>query len=174
MQLTDDHPKWRWSTFYWAEEDNKRPRNWTGPWRHYHVLSTDSVGEDAPQGHVYCYSPYLEGQSDGNHVNCLSCHSFAAYSPTQLEMQSKGLKYGGQEFKTSATRKQVTDPYFDQCVGTGFFWTVTDSAYASDTPKGKSPRELFDAEIREMTGIRNMKGMPRQSLCLVKMLSGCK
>jgi hypothetical protein len=155
MQLTPEHPKWRWSTYYWTEEevphdDPTSIASWQAKWKHFQVMSTDDVPENYLYGnkHKFAYSPYVEGIQPGVHANCLSCHSYAAYFPNGAAEEQQPVSvfkaYGNNDF-ASINRANSYNSYFQNGIATSFLWSVADAAAGPGLIE--DTREKFIKEI---------------------------
>lgn len=154
MKLTQDHPEWMWMTFYWTRETNETEtptaNKWPAPWNRFHVATTTKIRELASAGHQICSNPYLEGSEiNGLKDNCLSCHSFAAYSPTESKKDS-GVGYGDSYPYTLKQRKKDENCYFDGAVQTSFAWSIsTNQDPSTNQVIEKFRQQLLDELIAE-------------------------
>lgn len=129
MKLVATNPNWIWMTYYWTRNDNDAETGsgvkWAAPWRHFHEFSTTAIREEAPVGHKICFNPYLEGTDfNGVKANCLSCHTFSAYSPTASKVND-GTKRGAIYPYALSQRQSDERKYFAGSVQTGFVWSIS-------------------------------------------------
>ncbi|HEV2963195.1 MAG TPA: hypothetical protein VG649_15295 [Candidatus Angelobacter sp.] len=128
MKLTPGSPDWIWSTYYWTRDTNETEsgKSWNAPWNHFHQVTTTAIRENAGD-HAICYNPYLEGhETNGLKANCLSCHSFAAYSPNANKVDD-GITLGRKYPYPAATRSRDEQEYFRDAVQTSFVWSISTS-----------------------------------------------
>lgn len=131
MKLVATNPNWIWMTYYWTRKPNDGETEsgtaWKAPWNHFHQYSTTAIREAGPSAHQICSNPYLEGSGpSGLKANCLSCHSFAAYSPTSSK-QPAGVKLGFRFPYPLSQRAHDEEDYFAGSVQTALVWSISDN-----------------------------------------------
>ena len=127
---------WRWSTFWWQRQPNQITRghypcisadgsvclNLPSPWNNYVM---DTAASPSPSNTVIepIFNPYLEGIfPNGNHTNCIVCHSFAAFpNPSGA---STNLSFGGQHGITSAALQTSLNTYLTGKTSTNMLWSL--------------------------------------------------
>jgi hypothetical protein len=129
MKLVATNPNWIWMTYYWTRNANDGETanriKWAAPWNHFHEYSTTAIREEAPSGHQICFNPYLEGTDpNGVKANCLSCHSFSAYSPASSKMPD-GTKLGATYPYPLSRRKWDENQYFAGSIQTALVWSIS-------------------------------------------------
>jgi hypothetical protein len=150
MKLTPTNPNWKWMTFYWTRENNDVESNgarWNAPWNHFHAMTTTSIREYSTSGHSICFNPYLEGHdTNGLKANCLSCHSFAAYSPKGSKVKD-GTAYGSNYPYSKEQRATDEGRFFMDSVQTSFIWSVSTSQDAVDSHLIDSFRTILESVL---------------------------
>jgi hypothetical protein len=129
MKLTATNPDWLWMTFYWTKNTNdgetENGIHWAAPWNHFHEYSTTAIREQGPMSHQICFNPYLEGTDpNGVTANCLSCHTFAAYSPGGSKL-SEGRQLGDTYPYSLSQRKRDENVYFAGSIQTALVWSIS-------------------------------------------------
>jgi hypothetical protein len=129
MKLVSSNPNWIWMTYYWTRDINNAETGadgpWAAPWNHFHEYNTTAIREEAPAGHDICFNPYLEGpKENGLKANCLSCHSFSAYSPAPGK-PSVGVELGSRYPFPLDERAREERSYFLGSVQTAFLWSIS-------------------------------------------------
>jgi hypothetical protein len=137
MKLLSTNPTWIWMTYYWTRDNNDAETGtdgaWAAPWNHFHECTTTAIREEAPAGHDVCFNPYLEGtKENGLKANCLSCHSFSAYSPAPGK-PSIGVELGSRYPFPLDEREKAERSYFLGSVQTGFLWSISTNQDAEST-----------------------------------------